>query len=249
MTALVQAEIRKLRTIRVAIVLLGALVALVGLSVVGTIATAGSEEGTFSLDTTEGVRNVFGAGFSGAVLVLVLGILGIGSEFRHGTITPVFLVTPRRHRVVTAKLVAYFATGLAFGTVGIVVTLLIAVPWLAAKDVSYSLGSDVLAVFAGSLLATALYGVLGVGVGALIRNQAAAITVAVVWTFVVEGILVGFLPEVGRWVPGGAATALAGGSSTGGDLLPPWAGGLLLAAYGIGLAALGARFVVRRDIT
>lgn len=72
---------------------------------------------------------------------------------------------------------------------------------------------------------------------------------AVVWSFLLEGLLVGLLPEVGKWGPGGAVTALAGGSSTEGALLEPWAGGLLLAGYGIVLAALGTRLVLRRDIT
>lgn len=248
MTTLVRAELRKLVTVRMAFILLGAMVAMVALQVVATVLTAGEAEGTFGLDTREGVRTVFGAAWAGAILVLVLGILAVAGEFRHGTITSTFLVTPERFRVVIAKLVAYFLVGLSFGAVGLLLTLAIAVPWLAIKDVSYS-ASDVVAVATGSLLATALYGVLGVGVGALVRNQAAAITVAVVWTFVVESILVALLPEVGKWGPGGAATALAGGASTEGDLLVPWAAGLLLALYGIGLAAVGTRLVIRRDIT
>lgn len=52
-------------------------------------------------------------------------------------------------------------------------------------------------------------------------QQAAPIAVAVVWSFVAEGILISLLPEVGKWGPGGAAMALAGGSSTEGDLLAP----------------------------
>lgn len=247
MTALISAELRKLATVRVGWILLGSMVGVVILSVVLTIATAG-QQGTFDLDTTEGVRNVFSGAWSGSIFVLVLGILAVTGEFRHGTITPAFLITPVRSRVVIVKLIAYFALGLAFGAVAVLFTLAVGVPWLAAKDVTYSI-ADVVAVAAGSLLATALYGVLGIGVGALIRNQAAAITVAVVWSFLADGLLIGLLPEVGKWIPGGAATALAGGSSTEGDLLAPWAGGLLLAAYGLGLAALGARFVLRRDIT
>jgi len=249
MRALIRAEVRKLTTVRTGYTLLAAMLALVALSAVATIATAGNAAGTFSLDTARGVRAVFGSGWPASFLVLVLGILGVSGEFRHGTVTPAFLITPHRSRIVAAKLVTYFLVGLAFGVAALVVTLAIAVPWLAAKDVSYSLVHDVLAVAAGVLLATALYGVLGVGVGALVKNQAAAITVAVVWSSVLESPLVGLLPEVGKWGPVGSASALSGGSSTEGALLAPWTAGLLLLAYGVLLASVGTRFVAQRDIT
>ena len=45
-------------------------------------------------------------------------------------------------------------------------------------------------------------------VGALVRNQIAAVVAALAWTFIVEQLLVALLPEVGRWTPGGAASAV-----------------------------------------
>lgn len=86
-------------------------------------------------------------------------------------------------------------------------------------------------------------------VGSLVRNPAAAVAIALVWSFVLEALLVGLVPEVGRWLPGGAGPGLARSSTTAGDLLPMWGGGLLLAGYGVLFALAGSRFVVRRDIT
>ena len=52
--------------------------------------------------------------------------------------------------------------------------------------------------------------IFGIGIGALIPNQTIAITVLVVWSSIIEAFLTGFVPEVGRWLPTGAASALGG---------------------------------------
>jgi len=246
----VAAEVAKLRTTRMLYALLATTMALTVVSVVASILTAGRAEGTFGLDTPEGVRNVLGAGGVSTTVVLVLGILAMAGEFRHGTITATLLAAPKRGQVVAAKMATYALVGLAFSAVSSVITLAVALPWLAAKNVEVSLfDREVVLVAIGLLLGTALYGLLGVSVGSLIRNPAAAVGIALVWSFVIEAILVGLLPEVGRWLPGGAGQGLARTSTTAGELLPMLGGGLLLAAYGLVFALVGSRFVVRRDIT
>ena len=77
---------------------------------------------------------------------------------------------------------------------------------------------------------------------------AALLTIALIWSQVVEGLLVGFLPEVGRWLPGGAASALAGVETPNGGMLPMWAAAVVLAAYGLAFAAAGAAALARRDV-
>jgi ABC-2 type transport system permease protein len=108
---------------------------------------------------------------------------------------------------------------------------------------------DVALVLLGVLVGAPLYGVLGVGVGALVRNQVAAIVGALAWILVVENLVIALLPDVGRWLPGGAAAALAQLATPEGELLPAWAGGLVFLAYGVVFAVLGTRFVVDRDVT
>ena len=74
---------------------------------------------------------------SGAALLL--GILGMTGEFRHQTVTQTFLVTPKRGRVVAAKLVAYPLAGIALALVILAFTAAVAAGWLAAKGITPSL--------------------------------------------------------------------------------------------------------------
>jgi hypothetical protein len=181
---------------------------------------------------------------------LLLGILGMAGELRHGTATPTFLVTPGRGRVVAAKLAASAVAGLAVALVAAVVVLAIALPWLAAKGVQVPLADPGLAArVAGLAAAVALYAVLGTGLGALLGNQFAAVVAGLLlWQGLVEDLVVGVLgrPGLGRWLPHGAAAAL---TAPGDATLAMWAGGLVLAAYGVTLALAGGRLVVSRDLT
>jgi ABC-2 type transport system permease protein len=250
MVRLIRTELLKLRTTRTVYWMLLGMLGFATLSVAGIIASTGRVEGTYELGTPEGLRTVINASSVGWVFVLVLGILAVTGEYRHGTITQTFLVTPDRGAVVIAKLIAYALAGLTFAVIASLLTLAIALPWLASKGIEVSLlDRDVSLVLLGVLLATSLYGSLGVGVGALIRNQVAAVVIALAWGFVVEGLLITLVPEVGRWLPGGAAAALTRKVNQSGELLPMWAGGLLFAAYASVFAAVGTRLMIRRDIT
>ena len=150
--------------------------------------------------------------------------------------------------MVAAKLAATGLAGLVTGALASTLALAVALPWLAAEDVPFSLVSDELVLVAGgTLVATALYGV-AVRVGALVRNQLAAVAISLGWMLVAENLLITLLPEVGRWLPLGAAAALVRAAPPEGGLLPMWGGGLLLAAYGLAFALAGTRFVLRRDV-
>ena len=98
--------------------------------------------------------------------------------------------------------------------------------------------------------AAALSGLLGVGVAALVRNQVAAVTGALLWFLMVEGVMPAVLraPTLPKWLPGGATAALTYPFPSD-QFLPMWAGGLLLAGYALVLAAIGSRVTVRRDVT
>jgi len=247
--ALVRAEVLKLRTTRVFFGLCAAAMAFSVLGVVAGILTAGNS-GSPELGSSAAVRNIFGSGGQASLFALILGILAVTGELRHGTITQTFLVTPRRTRMVTAKLIAMLVAGVVLGLLATAVTLVVAWPWLAAKDVTISLfSSDVGLVLLAVIAVTALFGVIGVGVGALIRNQVAAVVGALVWEFVVESILVSVVPSVGRWLPSGAARGLTQETLTSGSLLTAWGAAVVLLAYGLAFAAAGAQLLVRRDVT
>ena len=119
MTPLVRAEWAKLFSTRVWIGLLLGAVALAVLSSVLLTAFAGNEESGIPAVGTPVYEQLALAGpANSVVLMLVLGIIGTTPEYRHRTATPTFLTTPRRGRVIAAKVAAY---GLAAVPVGVVV--------------------------------------------------------------------------------------------------------------------------------
>ena len=247
MKQLIRAELLKLRTTRVFWGYMAAALAFVPVGIALAITT---ENDAVPLATSEGIRGVMAAAASGGLLVLLVGISMIAGEFRHNTATPTFLITPDRRRVIAAKLAAGSIVGIVVAAVASLLTLAIALPWLGAKDIEVSLLSrDVAVPLLGTLIATALAAVVGIGLGALLRNQALAITVVVVWTSIVDALLVGFVPEIGRWLPSGAASALSGTVTAEGGMLPFWGAALVLTGYGLALAAAGTRLVERREIT
>ncbi len=252
MSGLLRAELLKLRTVALPWWLLLTTLALVLLGVLATVLTAGLEGAPLQRDDPQLLARAVASASGGNIVVLVLGILALTQEFRFGTATPSFLVTPRRGRVLVAKLMAVSLTGLAFAVVSVVVALAASTALIAARGDALTFDRAVLEVLLGVGLVMLLYGPIGVAVGALVRNQIAAVVGALAWTFVAEQLLIGLLPEVGRWLPGGASGAvlqLGDLATTRGDLLPPWAGALLLVAYAVVLSAVAARSTLRRDLT
>jgi ABC-2 type transport system permease protein len=249
MTRLVQAELLKLWTTRTARVLLALTAAGTAALAVLVLAFAG-RPGQPALGDDALRQLVVAPNGPLTLAALVLGVLGMAGELRHSTATSTFLVTPVRGRVVAAKLVAAAVAGLAMALVAAVVVLAIALPWLPAKGVDVSLADPGLgARLAGLAAAVALYAVLGTGLGALLRNQFAAVIVGLLWwQGGVEELVLSVLrrPGLERWLPDGAALAL---TVPGDGTLPMWAGGLLFAAYGLVSALAGGWLVARRDLT
>lgn len=246
----VRAEVAKVLSTRMVWGLLLASLGYTAVNMVVLVALAGQET-LPELDTQEGLRQVFASASTATAFTLVLGVLAVTAEFRHGTITSTFLVVPRRSRVITAKLAALPVVGFGFAVLGVALTAGAGYGVAAWQGIDVaSTASDVPGVLVGSLVGVTLYAMLGVGFGALIRNQVAAVITALLWMLLVESTLVSFLPEVGRWTPGGAAQAMTLSEPLrGGDLLSPWAGAALFVGYCVLLAALGARTTMRRDIT
>jgi len=248
MTDLIRAELAKLRTTRTAWALTAVAVAVTLAMLALQLRNAG-RAGAPSLGTTASMRAILGASGPGAFAVLILGVLSVTGEFRHQTITATLLVTPDRLRVIAAKLAAAAVAGLAVGALGILVTLAVAVPWLTAHGVGFdAVNPELVAVTFLVLLTAPLYAMLGVGAGALIRNQTVAVALCLLWFLVVEQLLPSYgLESLARWLPGDATRALTL-DATVPDLLPAWAGGLLLLGDGLFLTAVGGRVIARRDI-
>jgi ABC-2 type transport system permease protein len=253
MTALVRAEWTKLFTTRVWWgLLLGACVMAGGFAALFTALAGVEQDGQPGLppvgDPTY-EELVLSTGANASVLLLILGVIGMTQEYRHRTATPTFLTTPRRGRVVTAKLVAYALVAVPLALVVLAVNLAVVLVYAGARGDPPELSGDNLRTLLTSGLVIVLFTVIGVGVGALLRNQVGAIVGSLVYLYVVEPIVasVGVLQPAYKWLPGGAVQAITTDFQAP-DLLEPWQGGLLLLGYGLIAALLGTFLAVRRDV-
>jgi ABC-2 type transport system permease protein len=147
--------------------------------------------------------------------------------------------------VLAAKLAVSALVGIVFGLLAEVLMAGAAAVAFAARGIDNQLtGGDYLQLLTGGAGAAALWAAGGVGVGALVRNQVAVIVGLCVWMFLVESTSEGFIPEVGRLLPGGAGLALAGNS----DELSVAVATLLLVLYAGAASAAGWLATVRRDV-
>lgn len=243
MTALIRSELAKLATLRTPRWVLLAQVALLAMAASGAVVSGALTAS--KLATGDGLRQLLEHGGVVAIMSLAVGITLSAGEFRHGTVVDTFLTEPRRERVVAAKLAAGALAGLVVGVVVAGATLAIGAAWCSAKgvDMNWSIGwrSGV-----GVVLWQALYLVIGVAIGAIVRAQAAAVVAAVAWLSVAEAALSQLVSPVGRWLPATAATAL--GYAPDDRLLSQLGGGLVLAGW-TALAGLVAVVVTtRRDV-
>ena len=219
----IRSEFLKIRSTRTTIGLVVGVIVLVLLFVLLTGFLSNGKE----LTSSEDQRNFLGIGSFASVFAALAGILVVTSEYRFGTIRPTFVFTPRRWVVVTAKYAASLLAGIVFALIGQGLTLAIGLGILSGRGIHRSLSSgSVVQLGLGTLAAAALWGGIGVGVGAVVRNHIGAVIGVLVWVFVVENLLFGFVPSVGRFTPGRAQDALTGMSTD--HLLPAAAGGAVL---------------------
>lgn len=254
MRSLIAGEFRKLLTTRLWLWLLLASMALTGLYAGLLIAFSNNADTwTPPLSTPAGQQTLFAVAAGGAnTLVAVLGAIAITGEFRHRTATATFLATPHRGHVVIAKLATYAVVGLGYALACLATVTAIAMPWLAAKNIGLSLtGNGLPATMLGVLTDITIFALVGVGLGALIRNQVAAVVALLVYRFVAEPIVTG-IPALSDWtlyLPGSASASLTQVSLTTQEFLRPWQGGLVLAAYGAAFALAATLTSIRRDIS
>jgi ABC-2 type transport system permease protein len=106
--------------------------------------------------------------------------------------------------------------------------------------------SDVLLLALGGLAGVALWGAIGTGLGAIIHNQVGAIITLLAWGFVVNALLFGLVPSVGRFMPTHASDAMMGLKAD--HLLSPGTGAVTLIVWAAALAAVGIALTARQDI-
>lgn len=247
MKSLIRAELLKQRTMPA---FLAAFAAVPAIAVLVTVAVYGAagRQGNDPLGPDSLVHAVGAPASVLTMLALLLGVVGMAGEYRHKTITTTLLAAPRRSEVVVAKMAAHAATAAAMAVVTIAVSLLVAVPWLHRAGVPLAKVDEAAGLALALVVSTVLYAALGVAAGALLRNQAAAVGVVLVWVLKAEDLLAALpgLSRVGDWLPHTLAEGLV---QAGAGTPSPWAATAVLIAYAAGLAALGARLTLSRDVT
>jgi hypothetical protein len=245
MRAQLHSELRKLWTTRTVPVLLLAAIGLVLLSVL----VEGLSASTGELAQEEVQRALIGDyGASNAVLLSAfVGLLIVTTEFRYGTIRPTFLLEPRRRVVLGAKLAASAVAGVSFGVVCVALSFGAAFGVLATRDVDSTLtGAHVLVLVVGPVAASALTAMLGVSIGALIRNQVGAIVALVVYALLVEALVFEAVPAVGRFLPATASSGLGGIPDE--NLLAPGAAAAVVLAWVVAFAVAAIIRTNRSDV-
>ncbi|MGZ4491662.1 MAG: ABC transporter permease [Nocardioidaceae bacterium] len=262
MGGLLRSELTKIRSTRLwwglligavvyAMIQAGANAALAGVS------PGAGQAATPALDTAQAIRNVYVQSmFSGTyIFALILGITGMTGEYRYQTITPTFLATPRRSRVVVAKMLAHLVVGVGYAVCGLVAAVVVGGVVISIRGYDLGFGTDRLfATMALGVLAVALWTMLGIGIGTLLRNQVAAILIAVFVTFLLEPLATFIAGSQGwddavKWLPTNTSSALMMPASTLIHYLSWWAGGIVLIGYALLFAGLGVLLSVRRDIS
>jgi ABC-2 type transport system permease protein len=242
--AQLKAELLKVRSTRTT---LGLFAGVIGLTLLIVLLT-GLLNHPDNLASKHDQRGLFAPGAVALIFSGLAGVLLVTSEYRYGTIRPTFLFTPRRGRVLSAKVTAGLLAGLVFGAVSLGLAVGLGSLILSARGIPSALsGGDFALIVFGGLAGIALRGAFGVGLGAILRNQVGAVIALLAWDFVVNSLLFGLAPSVGRFMPTPAADALMGLKTT--HLLAPAAGGAVLLAWTAVLALAGLAVTLRRDVT
>lgn len=245
MTHVVSSELFKLRTTRTFLALVGAALAIVLVASILICALV-----SFNDDDVSNEILAFVFGPVVRAIALVIGILAVTNEFRHGTITPTLLVVPDRTRLMLGKLVAVLALALALGLVSGLFMIGASALFGSLRD--FDGGAYAGEVLIGMTAGTALNAALGVALGVLLRNQVGAIVGILIYGFILED-LIGLIPWVRDWLPkyglGGVSNALGGVNPGDADLLSQGMGGLLLTLYVVVVMVIGLVVMRRRDVT
>jgi ABC-2 type transport system permease protein len=246
MTPELRAELFKQRSTRTNLALLGTMLALVLAAVL--LHGASLPSGNLDLGSDQ-LEVVFGWGeVLAALFAALVGAMSVTAEFRYGTIRPTLLVSPRRGRIVAAKLASSAFVGTAFGVLGALVAAAAGSLILAIRGIDIRLDAgDYATLVAGGAAAAALWAAIGVGVGAVVRNQVSVLVGLCAWLLFVERVLIGdadLVGDIGRYTPGSLGSAASGQE----PLLAPAIAAVLLLIYACVVAAAGWFSTTRRDV-
>jgi ABC-2 type transport system permease protein len=242
---LARAELRKLVTTRALPVSIAIAIVLAIGSVIIDAMVAG-KNGQPRLGTGASTDQMLKFGAIPCVVMLIVGILAAGSEFRHRTIIPALLATPRRSRLFAVKVAVVAVTGAAVSAAVFGLGLATIVLELSTHGIHH-LPAGTASLYAGTVISSACFAMIGVALGTLTRNTVGAIIASMAWTLFIEQVILrAAAPGIEKWLPTNAAIGLT--NAPGPGSLSPEVAGVILTGYAIGLLALASRTTIRRDI-
>ena len=262
MTRLIHTELFKLLTIRLTYALLATAAALTAFFATLEASRAGTAgTGVSPISTASGLSTVTTVTGFAMLFAAVLGAIVASGEFRHASATLTYQATPRRERVLLAKVIVSAAAGAIFGLVAGVIATGVGLAFASGDGTPVALSTAMLLRhIAGAICGAAALGALGAGLGSLVRSQLATVIGIFVWGIVIESVIGGLFTSVRPYLPYTAATTLAGvklgnaafgpahGEAGAAAPLPFIATLALLAALAVAVSALAARTTVARDI-
>jgi ABC-2 type transport system permease protein len=205
------------------------------------------------------IRSIYNGGnVLSRILAMVVGIVAVGSEYRYGTLASSYLAIPRRVRMLLGKAEALLIFGVIYGITSVAAGILVSVPFVLANGGSFLLDqSETWRSIILGVCSIALWTLIGMGIGILIKNMLVALVVGIILGFLVEPIVsvVFFLKkwdQLLNLMPSGATNAMLEITSpvlfAGHHPAPWWLAALVLAAWCLLPALAGMLSATRRDI-
>ncbi len=242
-------KLRSLRSTRITLLVafvlmagVGVLVAAVNMSQWSTMSAA-DKAGFDPLDTA--LR-----GYNFAQLAVgVLGVLVVSGEYATGMIRATLTAVPKRLPMLWAKSIVFGAVTLVTMTVASFIVFFASQPLLTSHHLQTTLSAPgVLRALVGAGLYLTVVGLMGVGLGALLRNTAAGIT-TLLGVLLLLPVLIDLLPSsirghISPYLPNNAGGALLTTHQQAGSLAP-WTGFAVMCAYAV-VALAGAAFALKR---
>ena len=188
----------------------------------------------------------------GVMVIGVLGVLMMTSEYSTGLVSSTFAAVPKRLPVLWGKAAVYTIIALCVTVPAMLVAFFSTQAILSGDHVQIDFGhAGVARAVFGSALYLTIAGLLGLGLGGIFRSTAAAVTSLTVILFVLP-VLVFILPaglsnSISPYLPGNAGQAIMSVVQQP-HALAPWIGLGVFAAYAFAALAGAAVLLVRRDL-
>jgi hypothetical protein len=266
----IRSEWIKLRTVPSTVVLLSiTLVVMVGLAVLsgwGLAMSAGFQDMPPEQQAQmaeSGVQGLQGAAYTvpaggivfGQLLIASLAVVLIASEWGTGMIRSTMVALPKRVPALLAKNLVIAAVSFVIGVVAALISYYVAQPFLASEDLDFAITHDgILASIVNTGTYLALIAIISMAIGTMLRNTAGGIVTAVGLFFVLPVIVVNILAGLADWIPDAARFLPTNAGQQlvaieiADDALNQWQGGLVMAAWAVGLLVLSLIVAKRRDV-